>query len=96
MTAFTVKFLYVLLHAKGRCGVLRMVFHKACFNIPFRSTIQILVVVLELKKDKFCFFQLYTERLLFCPLGLTSISQVTLAFLQLVFQMGHYGSAEIK
>lgn len=50
MVAFSVQSVYVLQNSKGRRVCLPMVTHKAYFNIPFRHTVWIFVVVLELKK----------------------------------------------
>lgn len=50
MVAFSVQSVYVLQNFKGRSVCLPMVPHKAYFNIPFRHTVRIFVVVLELKK----------------------------------------------
>ena len=51
MVAFSVQSVYVLQNSKGRRVCLPMVSHKAYFNISFRRTIWIfVVVVLELKK----------------------------------------------
>lgn len=51
--------------------LIKHILRFAAIFIPSRHTISIFVVVLELKKNKLCFFELYTNGLSFCPLELT-------------------------